>query len=57
MFEKYFHIRTRLIPRLSQHLYVIIGDECFLACSIVARKLELVANNLILELAVEISCA
>ena len=52
MFEKYFHIRARL----SQHLYVIIGDECFLGCSIVVRKLELVADNLIFKLVVEISC-
>ena len=50
MFEKYFHLRVRL----SQHLYIIIGDDCFLAYSIVGRLLELVANNLILELAVEI---
>ena len=42
---------------VSQHLYVIIGDERFLGCSIVVRKLEVVADNLIFELVVEISCA
>ena len=39
------------------YLYVTIGDDCFLACSIVVRQLELVAHNLMLELAVEIPCA
>ena len=34
----------------------IIGDDCFLACSIVERQLELVLDNLILELAFEIPC-
>ena len=41
VFETYFHLGTRL----SQHLYVITSEDCFLACSIVVRQLELVADN------------